>query len=344
MATSIPIKVNDDTRSLHQIGQYITSYDGWRNAFVNALVNRIAMVRVTSKLWRNKWSAFKKGEIELGETVEEVFVNLAKVHSYKPSAEYTEWMKREVPDVRTAFHTMNYQKYYKVTIEEADLRQAFLSWSALNDLIERIIQQLYTAMNYDEFVIMKYTLCRAILNGDVKNVVNSTAINTADGKKALVGLLRGYSGYFEYESTSYNKAGVYNFSEKPNQHIIFDDMLGGQLDVEVLALAFNMEKSEFIGHLHGINKWNEHDTTRLAELFANDNTYTAFTSAELAKLATVEAVLFDVDFPMIFDNFQSMRQAENGGGLYWQYWLHAWKTFSFSPYANAIVISSAAIQ
>lgn len=333
-----PIRIADDTRSLHAIGNYIMNFEAWQNAFINSMVNRVGMVLATSKLWNNHWSWMKRGTVEFGETVEEVFVNIANVYSYNPLVAEREWMKRVNPDVRAAFHTMNWQKLYKITTEYVSLRQAFTSWSGINDLLARIVEQLYTGVNYDEYITEKYMICRAILNGDVKAVANGVAINTQAGRQNLVALMRGYSNDFEIESPDYNTAGVYNYSAKENQHYIVDNFLSGQIDVDVLALSFNMEKAEFMGHMHTINGWNKHDKARLAELFANDSTYTPFTSAELTKLATVQAMLVDRDWPMIFDNVFETRQAENGQGLYWQHWLHAWKTFSISPFANAIVI------
>ena len=47
------------------------------------------------------------------------------------------------------------------------------------------------------------------------------------------------------------------------------------------------------------------------------------------------------DWWMVFDNFQEMTQNYNGEGLYWNYWLHCWKTFSVSPFANAAVFTEA---
>jgi hypothetical protein len=75
---SNPIRLYDDTRSLHAIGDYIMSYQPYQNAFVNALVNRIAMTIVTSRMWSDPWSVFKKGYMEFGETVEEVYISMAK--------------------------------------------------------------------------------------------------------------------------------------------------------------------------------------------------------------------------------------------------------------------------
>mgnify|MGYP000075391992 FL=1 len=71
--------------------------------------------------------------------------------------------KREIPDVRAAFHILNYQKFYKATISNDQLRQAFLSWQGITDLIAKIVDSMYTGANYDEFLTMKYMLARNIL-------------------------------------------------------------------------------------------------------------------------------------------------------------------------------------
>lgn len=111
-------------------------------------------------MWDNPWSVFKKGRLEFGETVEEIFVNLAKPHSFDPATAEKEVYKREIPDVRAAFHSMDFQKFYKVTISNDQLRQSFLSWNGITDLIAKIVDSLYTGMRYDEYVTMKYMICR----------------------------------------------------------------------------------------------------------------------------------------------------------------------------------------
>ena len=60
------------------------------------------------------------------ETIEEIFVNIAKPFQFDPEVAENTVFKREIPDVRSAFHIMNYQKYYKATIQNDQLRQAFL--------------------------------------------------------------------------------------------------------------------------------------------------------------------------------------------------------------------------
>lgn len=331
-----PVQVYDNTESLHNIGQFIMSFQPYQNAFLSALVNRIGLTIVTSKMWNNPWSVFKQGYMEFGETVEEIFANISKPHSYSPSTAEAEVFKREIPDVRAAFHTMNYQKFYKATIQNDQLRQAFLSWSGITDLIAKIVDTLYTGMNYDEYVTMKYMLCREILTGQMEYEVVSSS-----DEKDTVAKARAMSSKFTFLNADYNRAGVHNSCDRNDQYIIIDADYEAVIDVEVLAMAFHMDKAEFLGHLIVIDSFDEHDTARLAELFANDSSYSAFTSGEKTSLGKIHGVLMARDWWMVFDNFQEMTQNYNGEGLYWNYWLHCWKTFSVSPFANAAVFTEA---
>ena len=138
-----------DAESIREIGSIIMDYPALQNEFLSALVNRIGRVLVTSKMFDNPWSVFKKGMLEFGETIEEIFVNIAKPYQFDPNVAESTVFKREIPDVRSAFHIMNYQKYYKVTIQDDQLRQAFLTWQGITDLIAKIVDSMYTGANYD---------------------------------------------------------------------------------------------------------------------------------------------------------------------------------------------------
>ena len=332
------IDIVDNTESLHDIGEFIMSYQPYQNAFLNALVNRIGRVLVTSRMWNNPWSVFKKGYMEFGETVEEIFVNIAKPFSFDPGRAETEVFKREMPDVRAAFHTMNFQKFYKVTISNDQLRQAFLSWQGITDLIAKIVDSLYTGMQYDEFVTLKYMLCREILNGGLY-VETVPAVSNAN-MKGIIEKMRAMSAKLEYLKPDFNMAHVMNASKRDRQYLIIPADVEAKADVEVLASAFNMDRTTFLGHLIEVDSLADHDFIRLAELFGNDSSYTAFTSEELSLLGDIAGVVTDIDWWMVFDNFQQFTQNYNGQGLYWQYFYHTWKTFSVSPYAPAVVFSS----
>lgn len=324
-----------DQESIKSIGAIIMDYPALKNEFLSALVNRIGRVIITSKMYQNPWSVFKKGILEFGETIEEIFVNIAKPFEYDPAVAETKVFAREIPDVRAAFHILNYQKFYKATIQNEQLRQAFLSWSGISDLIAKIVDSMYTASNYDEFLTMKYMLARHILQGEL-HPTQVSAVSAAN-MKGIVSTIKGISNKFEFMSNKYNLAGVQNYSLKENQYIIVNSDFDATMDVEVLASAFNMSKADFMGHRVLIDSFGNLDTDRLDELFKNDPNYESLTSDEILALDAIPAVLVDGDWFMIYDNLIEFTENFNGQGLYWNYFYHAWKTFSISPFANAVV-------
>lgn len=325
-------KATPDADSIRQIGAIIMDYPALQNEFLSALVNRIGRVLITSKMYDNPWSFFKKGLLEFGESVEEIFVNIAKPFQFDPAVAETNVFKREIPDVRAAFHIMNYQKYYKATISNDQLRQAFLSWQGISDLIAKIVDAMYTGANYDEFQTMKYMLARHILDGHMYPV-EIPAVETAN-MKSIVSVVKGVSNKFTFLSPNYNLAGVQTYTAKNDQYMLINSQFDATMDVEVLASAFNMDKAEFSGRRVLVDSFGSLDTARLAELFAGDSTYQEISSDELKALDAIPAVLVDRNWFMIFDNFYNFTEQYNGEGLYWNYWYHVWKTFSVSPFAN----------
>ena len=321
-----------DADSIREIGAVIMDYPNLQNEFLSALVNRIGRVLITSKMYDNPWAMFKKGMLEFGETIEEIFVNIAKPYQFDPQVAESTVFKREIPDVRSAFHIMNYQKYYKATIQNDQLRQAFLSWQGITDLIAKIVDAMYTGANYDEFQTMKYMLAKRILNGQLYPVTIPTV--QTDNMKSIVSTIKSVSNKFEFMSSKYNLAGVQTHTKKAEQYLLVNSKFDAEMDVEVLASAFNMDKAEFAGHRVLVDSFGDLDIERLNLLFANDPTYTKIGEADLQALDSIPAIIVDKDYFMIFDNFYNFTEQYNGEGLYWNYWYHVWKTFSISPFAN----------
>lgn len=321
-----------DAESIREIGAVIMDYPNLQNEFLSALVNRIGRVLITSKMYDNPWAMFKKGMLEFGETIEEIFVNIAKPYQFDPQVAESTVFKREIPDVHSAFHIMNYQKYYKATIQNDQLRQAFLSWQGITDLIAKIVDAMYTGANYDEFQTMKYMLAKRVLNGQLYPVTIPTV--QTDNMKSIVSTIKSVSNKFEFMSSKYNLAGVQTHTKKAEQYLLVNSKFDAEMDVEVLASAFNMDKAEFAGHRVLVDSFGDLDIERLNLLFADDPTYTEIGEADLQALDSIPAIIVDKDYFMIFDNFYNFTEQYNGEGLYWNYWYHVWKTFSISPFAN----------
>ena len=145
-----------------KVGEVLYGYPAMANQFLNALINRIALVKVKSAVFNNAYAELKKGYLEFGETVEEVFVGIAKAREFSAEKAEAREFKRTLPDVRSAFHTMNWRVQYPITIQQEDLRMAFTSIGGVEDLIAKIVEAVYTAAEYDEYLLFKYLIINAV--------------------------------------------------------------------------------------------------------------------------------------------------------------------------------------
>ncbi len=337
----VPI-ATPDGENIKEIGAVIMDYPNLQNEFINTLVNRIALVLVNSLSFDNPLAIFKRGFLEFGETVEELYVDIATPQEYSPEVAETEYFQRIIPEVKASFHPMNYQKFYKTTVQQQDLKLAFLSQSGVTSLVEKIIQSLYTGMNYDEWLATRYLLARRLLNNKFFYIRSAGAI-TQDNARLSLTELRAVSNLMRFPSEEYNVAGVLNKTDITDQYIIVDSTFDANVDVNALAYAFHMEKADYLGkrvlvpHFY----FSPSEIRRLNLLFAaqiQDGSFKPITPDENAALRGVHALLVDKDYFMIFDELQEMRDVANGQGLYWNYFLHAWKTFAVSPFMNAVAL------
>ena len=326
--------VND----IPKVGEIIYGTPAFANQFINALVNRIAIVRVQSATFNNPYSILKKGYIEYGETVEDIFVSITKAVDFNVEKAAKREFQRTIPDVRSAFHVMNWRVMYPVTIQDEDLRQAFLSIEGVQNLIAKIVDAVYTAAEYDEFLLFKYLLIKAISHGKMY----PTSIGAgADLSEAAV-QFRGTSNLLPFMSSEYNEAGVKTNTPKERQVIFMDAMFNAQFDVNVLASAFNMDKADFMGRLFLIDNWTDFDNERFDIIRANSDGIEEVTAEELALLANIKAVILDDNWFQVYDNNNKFTEKYVASGLYWNYFYHTWKTVSNSPFANAVVFVTSA--
>ena len=316
-----------------KVGEVLYGYPALANQFINALVNRIALVRVKSATFNNAYAELKKGYLEFGETVEEVFVAICKAREFSAEKAKDRELKRSLPDVRSAFHTMNWRVQYPVTIQDEDLRMAFTSAQGVQDLIAKIIDSVTTASEYDEFLLFKYLLIKAIAHGKMYPVaIDATDIKDF-GKKS-----RGVSNLITFMSDKYNANGVHTTTPKADQYIFMDAMFNADYDVEVLASAFNMDKAEYQGKLKLIDDFGTFDNERFNVIRANSDMIEEVTAEELAICAKVKAVLVDKEWFQVYDNLTKFTEDYVASGMYWNYFYNVWKTVSYSPFSNAIVL------
>lgn len=315
-----------------KVGEALYGYPALANQFLNALINRIALVKVKSAVFNNAYAELKKGYLEFGETVEEVFVGIAKAREFSAEKAEAREFKRTLPDVRSAFHTMNWRVQYPVTIQNEDLRMAFTSFGGVEDLIARIVDAVYTAAEYDEYLLFKYLIIKAVSHGKMYPVSFDATTMTNAAKK-----FRGYSNQLTFMKNNYNAAGVTTTTPKEDQYIFMDAQYNADYDVDVLASAFNMDKATFMGKLKLIDDFTTFDNDRFDVIRANSDMIEDVTADELALMKDVKAVLVDGEWFQVYDNANQFTEQYVASGMYWNYFYNVWKTVSSSPFSNAIV-------
>ena len=315
-----------------RVGEVIYGTPAFSNEFINALVNRIALVRVQSATFNNPYTRLKKGYLDYGESVEEIFVNIAKVFEFSQEKAENRELKQYKPDVKSAFHTMNWRVLYPVSVSDEQLRMAFLSAEGVTNLIAKIVDAVYTAANYDEYLLFKYMLIKACTSGAMKPV----AVNASDTKN-YAKKFRGTSNMLPFMKNEYNAAGVLNTTPRDRQVIFMDAQFNADFDVDVLSAAFNMEKADFMGSLFLIDDWATFDNDRWEVIRSESDGIEEVTDAELTLMGKVKAVLMDEEWFQIYDNLNKFTEKFIASGLRWNYFYHTWKTVSYSPFANAVV-------
>ena len=327
-----------------KVGQIIAGTPGLQNQFVSALINRIGLVMANSATFNNPYASLKKGVLEYGELVEDIFVGLAKVVEYVPSKAKSREFARTFPDVKSAFYKVNWRVMYPLTIQDADLEMAFLNNGDVTGFITRLINAIVVSQEYDEFLLFKYLLIKAVAHGKMYPV----AVDGSDLKN-YASEFKSYRNKTKFMKREYNEAGVRNNIEDGKLAIFIDSDFDAKFDVNVLASAFNMDKADFIGRRFLIDDFTTFDNERWeiirqntiiqmkGETSDDGGIIETVTDDELALMQNVKAIMIDTDWFQVYDKKSIMKETQVSSGLYWNYFYHMWKILAHSPFANAIV-------
>jgi hypothetical protein len=292
------------------IGAGITVNQTVQNEFISNLIDRIGLVVVRAVSLQNPLKKFKKGSMPQGRTIEEIFTDITQAKKYDPYDAENTVFKRAIPNVKTLFHERNRQDFYEQTVSDEQLKTAFVSWSNFEGFISSIINSIYNSAEVDEYEYMKLIIDNYYAKGffTVIPVTNPTdqasATQFIKSVRATAQKMTLPNG-----SRDFNSLAVRTRTDMNDLHLLIDADLNAEVDVDVLAKAFNMDKTNFLGHVTVID---------------------GFASLGL------KAVLIDHDWFMVYDNLQKLETIRNPKGLYYNYFYHVWQTLSASRFSNAV--------
>ena len=333
--TAVPIATaNADV--IRGIGAIIMDSPNLQNEFLDTLINRIGKVVIKTRLFENPLQ-FSKGELSYGESIEELFVNLIEANQYDAEKGESEVWKRAYPDVRSQYHVLNSEIFYKTSVSRRELDKAFLSGEGVANLVEAVIQKMYVSSAYDEFLMVKYIIAKAALDGSTA-IYPVAAVTDEASARQLLKAIKITSNNFEILSKDYNTAGVYNSSDKEDQYLIIDNENDGNLSVDCLAYMFGPSFASSDSKKVRIDGFDKLDFDRLNKVLGVE--VTPFTDDEIAALGNIEAVLVDWSWFQIYTKLIETRYIENPENLYENTWLHLWRVFSRSIFENCVIFAS----
>lgn len=314
------------------------------NALVTAVCGGLAY-GVVPKLVRmaeeaNPYASLDKGFHDPSDTIEEIYIGLVNALPYSTDKASAREFKRYEPNVKTAFHAVNWKVLYPITVDPVAVRGALKGYD-LSDFVAGLVASIYKSAYNDHRLLVKYMLIKSMSHGLIPAIATGAGATTADYVKKF----RGASNKFRFLSNKYNMARVDNDTPVDRQVIFMDGDFNADYDVDVLASAFNMDKATFIGRLYLMDDWTSFDNARFAQIRAESDGLEEVTATELALLANVKAILLDEDWFQIYQSVFETRTQQSASGLYDNYFLHDWKIISKSPFANAVMFvnSSASI-
>ncbi len=330
-----------------------------RNEFLSALVNKIGLQLFNEKEFGNPLIFLKKGHLEYGQTIEDIFVEMAKAHNYitgtrdgeEPPDQYA--INKAIAD--TAFYSVILGRQYWKTIHEQDLKRAFLSQDGLGRLVSAIMLAIKNGENYDDYRMAIAIMARQIeeskkntkWKGEVKlltlyNTINGTTLTAGDALKSkdflqfMSNQFKKWSNRITKPRSDLNNAGVTNWIPKESQRIMMLGDIQADIDTNLMAWAYNADRLA-IGAIDEIDAWYSIGADSDGEVSPDDIKVKG--DLGLGGEYPVIATLYDADMIKIYNKTQQMSQAYNARGHYYNVFSTFEDIFAASPFHNFVVFS-----
>jgi hypothetical protein len=326
------VPVITDLTSIGEFGTPILEYTDVRNEFMTKLVKRIVETQIEGKVFNNKLAQLEGEQVPLGFSIQDIYVNPAKGRKFNVE-DFAGLLQKYEADVKQQFLTVNMDMQYPVTITRAKLKNAFTSWGALESFITGITNSLYSGANIDQYNFTKYLISNAYRNGHTINEV-ITEPTTEATAKAFVKTARAIALNFAEASSDYNAWAKVNTDDNKAlvtwtepEDIVFvlrNDIIA-ELDVDVLASAFNIGKAELMGRIIGVRNFDMYSDA----------------GVKVFDGSAILGIMCDRKWFKIKSQDLELDSFYNANNRTWQYYYNVVKMYNYSLFANAVVFCTA---
>ena len=320
-----------DSTTIGQFGAPIIdpSNTNVMNDFVY-LLKKVVETAVNNKTFNNPLAQLEGERMPLGNFIEDVYINPAKARAFNVN-DFAGLLQKYEAQVATQYLAVNSDDQYCVTLTREKIRNAFISWSALESLVAGYINSLYNGA-FDTRYRQTKGLITAAFTGN--NVQYQTISNPQDEQtaKAFIQTLRATYAKMQVPSINYNawnkvKGGelaLKTWSNPEDIVLVISADIEALVDVQVLARAFNMNETDFLGRVIVVDSF---------DVLDEDGNVAIDGSA-------IKAMLADKAWFKIRTQDFAMDEFYNANNRTWQYYLNDVRMVNYSLFANAVVFAT----
>lgn len=331
-----------------------------RNEFMTNLYNKVGLTLIDSPVVENEFSFLKKGTLEYGQMIEDIYVGMAQAEPYVTGMHEGDTVPdpfsiRKLPHY-SAFYSTILSRQYQVTRHLTDLKKAFHTGGGVEQFVAGMMNALVSGENYDDMRATIGLIARQIeeaqkvdnFKGNVhlitdfnkiysKTVTAETAFKDKDFIKYFANQLKKYSKRLRHVRTDMNIAGVQQTLPQSKQRIMMLEDITVDFDTELLAWAYHADKLLLNG-IDEIDAWYsigaDHTSSPVVtpEEIAIKST---FTTAEGGSTMCV-AMIYDVDMVKIYNKERVASDQANNKGNYWNMFMSLEDIYACSPYKNFV--------
>jgi len=301
------------------------------NDFVG-LLKKVVFTAVYTRTFNNPLQQLEGERMPLGNFIEDVYVNPAHARGFNVN-DFAGLLQKYEAQVATQYLAVNSDLQYCVTLTREKIRNAFTSWDQLESLISGYINSLYNGAYITRYNQAKGLVTAAYVGNNVQYqlIDDVTSEQTA---KNLIRQLRATYTKMQIPSTRYNawnkvKGGelaLKTWTAPEDIMVMISADIESLVDVEVLANAFNMSKTDFIGRVIVVDDFNQYN---------EDGTLAVDGSA-------IKAMICDKAWFKIKTQDFAMDEFYNANSRCWQYYLNDVRMINYSLFANAVVFATSA--
>lgn len=325
------IPVIDDSTDIAAFAQPIFDFPVVYNEFCNVLVNKLVFSQFKTMTFNNPLRVLEGDRIPLGFSGENVYTNPSQARSFNVNDFAGLLMKYEA-DTKVEYWTCNTDIQYCVTVSRAQLKKAMTSWDNLAEYITQLSNSLYNGA-YIDF----YRYSKNIISGAFKEnravYEKITAVSSADTAKAFVEKARELFLNFQLPSTQFNAwaknggAGkpVTTWSRPEDIVMVIRNDIRAKLDVEVLASAFNIDKTTLLGNIITVDNFDSYDDEGNKVYDGN----------------SIVGILADKSWFKIKTQDFWMEDFYNPNNRTMQYYLNVQRGYNMSLFANGVIFATA---